>query len=469
MVVKNSLQLLQFAVLARLLSPEDFGLMAMMAVVIGYAKSYADMGISKAIIHRQDVAGDQLSSLYWLSILAGFVAFALVWLSTPLVVGFFNEPRLADLMFWMALTFLITPIGQQFRILMQRDLEFDRIAKVEVGSTTTGVAVSILLAVAGHGVYSLIWGQLAVYSIRAALFVWQGLHIWHPRLHFKRRDLDGFVSFGLYRMGERSVNYFSANVDYLIIGRFLGPEILGIYRLAYELVLRPLQSINPVINRVAFPIFAKKQSDDAALRRGYLEVIKALSLVVFPILIGLAVLAPLIVPLIFGDQWIAAVPFVQILALLGMLKAVANPIGTILLAKGRVDIGFKWNVFVAVANTLVFLSVVRFGALAVAWAYVGLSVLYSIPIWFILYSVIRLDYRSYIAVLRTPAILGALMGLTVYASYLLLVERVSSRPVLLAGLVAIGVSVYGLSCLVSQRSYFRELWLLLHRRKPELA
>lgn len=262
---------LKFAILARLLAPEDFGLMGMIGVVIGFAQAFDDMGISNAIIYRQDTTREQLSSIYWLGILAGILVFATVWAASPLVVIFYHEPRLRDLIFWTSFSFAITPLGQQFQVLLQKELQFSRLARLEVASGIIGAITAISLAMAGHGVFSLVWGQLASVSAMASLLIVFGYKTWHPSLHFRPDDLKNYIGFGLYQMGERSVNYFSSNVDYLVIGRFFGAEILGIYTMAYELVVRPLSKINPVLTRVAFPIFAKKQSDSQSLCRGILS------------------------------------------------------------------------------------------------------------------------------------------------------------------------------------------------------
>ena len=219
----TTLQFITMAVLARCLVPSDFGLMGMVMVVMGFAQAFADMGISNAIIHRQDVTRDHLSTLYWLNILAGIIVFCVVCASTPLVVVFYREPRLPNLLYLTAVIFLITPLGQQFQILFQKNLKFDGLAKIEVVTALVNATVAIGLAFAGAGVYSLIFGQLAATSAKVTLLCGMGWRHWHPSLHFAKRDLKGYVRFGLYQMGERTVNYLSANIDYIIIARFLGP------------------------------------------------------------------------------------------------------------------------------------------------------------------------------------------------------------------------------------------------------
>ncbi|MHB8840630.1 MAG: MOP flippase family protein [Candidatus Aquicultor sp.] len=459
------LRFLQLAILTRLLSPQDFGLMAMIMVVIGFTQAFVDMGISNAVIQRQDSTREQLSSLYWLNIISGIVVFGLVVAATPLVVGFYREPRLSGLVVWVALTFVIAPVGQQFQALLQKELRFGKLAGIETAAAVAGAVVAIVSAILKQGVFSLIWGQLATAAVTAVLLAKLGWGAWRPSLRFRLGDIKGYISFGLYQMGERSVNYLSANVDYLMIGRFLGPEILGFYRLAYELVVVPLMRINPVVTRVAFPILAKRQGDDGALRQGYLQMIKLLSIVTFPLLIGLAATAPLIVPVMFGKGWGPSVILVQILVPLGMIKVLGNPSGPVLLAKGRADIGFKWNLFVAVVNTLVFWFFVRYGAYAVAWSHVALTSVYSVFMWFILYRVIKISWQEYIGVLFRPVLMGILMGAVVYVGYLVLSGLIVSELSLLAGLVLCGVLVYGSLMVFFERNYFWQMWTQVFDRK----
>ncbi|MRR18423.1 MAG: colanic acid exporter, partial [Deltaproteobacteria bacterium] len=302
--VTAGLQFVTLIVLARILAPADFGVMGMIMVVIGFAQAFADMGLSNAIIHRQDTSADQLSSLYWLNVLAGVGVFAVICAGAPLVVRFYHEPRLQNLLYLTALIFLITPLGQQFQILMQKELRFEGLAKTGIASAAANSVVAVTLAFGGFGVYSLIWGQLAGAAVKVVLLLKIGWGDWRPRFHYARRDIKGYASFGLYQMGERTINYFNANLDYLLIGSLLGAKALGYYTLAYNLIIRPTAMINPVITTVAFPVFAKMQHDRDGLKEGYLKVMQLLSFFNFPLMAGLAVVAPLAVPVVFGDQWL---------------------------------------------------------------------------------------------------------------------------------------------------------------------
>jgi len=167
----SSFQLIQLAILARLLGPSAFGLIGMVMVVVGFANAFADMGISNAIIHRQDTTKQQLSSLYWLNIFAGIVVCCIVVLASPLIVEFFQEPQLQNLLIFTSAVFLITPIGQQFQMLLQKELSFDKLAKIEVTSSFFGTVIAIIMAFLGFGALSLVLGQLGSAGFKSANLV----------------------------------------------------------------------------------------------------------------------------------------------------------------------------------------------------------------------------------------------------------------------------------------------------------
>jgi O-antigen/teichoic acid export membrane protein len=465
MGVVTALQFITLAVLARLLSPSDFGLMGMIMVVIGFAQLFADMGISNAIIYRQDATRNQLSSLYWLNILAGTAIFLIVCISTPLVVAFYHEPRLSNLIYLSSLIFLITPVGQQFQILLQKGLQFNQLAKIEIMSSFANSVSAIALAILGMGVFSLIWGQLVGTSLRVLLLSWWGWRNWRPRLHFSKQDLKGYISFGLYQMGEKAVNYFNSNLDYLLIGSLLGAKALGYYTLAYNLVLRPSQRINPVITRVAFPVFSKVQNNTEKLKRGYLKVLQLLSTINFPLMAGLAVVASVAVPLIFGEQWLPSIILIQILTIVGLLSSTVNPVGSLLLSKGRADLGFKWNLALMITQIPgLYLGAKLGGAVGVAIAFAILMCIYSVFNYLVLIrTMLGPCLREYIQSMWPSFWMSGAMGISALCIGLFL-QNMPDLPLLIIQVLC-GVAVYLGLMIYSQKMLVVEIRDMVWYRK----
>jgi O-antigen/teichoic acid export membrane protein len=469
MVAVTILGLAQLAILTRLLSTTDFGLMSMIATVVGFAQVYADMGFSNAIIYRQDADSDQLSSLYWANIGVSVVLGAVLVAIAPLIAAFFHEPSLVQPLRLVCLTFVITPLGQQFQVLLQRELEFGLLARRDIAAATVGLIVAVSTAAAGQGVYALVWGQLAQASVRAFTTAAVGWRRWRPRFHLRWRDLHGFMSFGLYQVGEKSIYYWAANIDYLLIGRYLGPSQLGIYTIAYNLVVLPLAKLNPVLTKVAFPVFARRQDDPAALRRGFGELIELVAFVTFPLLIGLGVTAPVAVPVIFGPHWQPAVVLVQIMVVMGLLKCLSNPLGSVLLARGRADVGFWLNVASTSVTVAVLWAVVGYGTTPVAWGHTVVNLAFFFVELAILRQIIGMHMGTYFSRLRRTTFATAIMGVGVAGAYLLLQKGSLSGVLELAVLVAVGAALYLLTWMAVARDYVIGLWRLLVKRAPEPA
>ncbi len=457
-IATTLLQYGQLVVLARLLQPSDFGLAGMVIVVIGFSQAFVDMGMGNAVIWKQDASQDQLSSLYWLNIIAGIFLFGIIVLVSPLVSRFYNEPALKNMVILSACTFLIIPIGQQFQMLLQKELLFKRLAVVNVTASVVGVTVAITTAALDCGAYSLIYGQLANSICGTALLVWMGWSEWRPGLHFRFYDLRDFIGFGFFQMGTKSLNYFMTNIDYIIVGRVLGSSTLGIYMLAYQMVVMPLNKINPILTRVAFPIFAKKQKDDSALSRGYIELSKVIALVSFPVLAILAATASVLIPLFFGANWEEAVPLVQILSLLGVLRALNNPSGSVLLAKGRADILFFKNIFIAGISTVAFWLAAQHGAIVMAWSEVCVTALWFIANLIILRIIINMKPLEYLSRLASPFAICACTGMVVYAFHVALDNVMTNNPLQFGILITVGVALYSLLVWLTEKTLISEYW-----------
>ncbi len=440
-VVVTALQFAQLAVLARLLVPEDFGLMAMLMIVVGLAQAFADMGISSAIIHRQDTTDEHLYSLFWLNILAGIVLFLLLLAAAPAIVALFAEPRLSELIPVIALIFLIAPFGQVHQSLLQKNLRFRELAVSEISAAAFSATVAITAAVAGQGIYALIFWQLSIIACRTVVMIGFGWSEWRPSWHFRYGDLEGYLSFGLFQMGERSISFLGQRVDQLLIGTLAGAEALGYYHLAFNLVILPILRINPVLTRVAFPLFARVQESTEKLRRGYITMQRVLAALNFPLLFGLAAVAPVFIPLVLGQQWRPSVVLVQILAGVALSRSTGNPVGSLLLAKGRADLGFYWNLFVVLTQVpAVYFGAKIGGTIGVATALLLMQVAY---LWssylFLIRQLLGPCLRPYLAAFVPAALTAGVMALAV--AWLAEVVTFDAYPLLIVQVV-IGALLY---------------------------
>jgi len=378
--VRIAAQFIQLGILARLLQVSDFGLMAMVNVVLAFALAFADSGVSNAIIHFRDANRDELSSLYWLNVISGVAVFVILYLAAPLVARVYHQPALVSLLRVAATVFIMVSLGQQFETLSERDLRFRRLASIEIASIIVSGAVGIGLAWKGNGVWSLVWANLTAAAVKSGTLAVIGWSHWRPRMHFKPRECRRFLRFGVYQMGDKSLNLLGQQLDKIVIGIVMGPIQLGYYDMASRLVLRPYQLINPIFTRVAFPVFAAVQKDRERLRKGYLELMEVLTGLTIPLYVGMVALASPFVLVQLGEKFAPSIPLLQILALMGLAFALSSPASSLMLACGRADIGFYLNVL----RTAMILLGIWVGA---RWGLTGVACALVIVVWTVMFPV----------------------------------------------------------------------------------
>lgn len=411
-IVVTAVQILQLSILTRFLLPADFGVMAIVMVIIGFSQAFLDMGISNAIIQKQDITDEQLSSLYWLNVISGAILFIVVCAISPLMALFYEKSELTVLVVLVAITFLIQPFGQQFMVLWQKEMRFAEICKIDISSKLMSLFVSVGCAYCGYGVYSLVFGTLAAVSLQTILFLLLGLKEHRPHLVFRWCEVREFVSFGAYQVGERTINYFNAQIDVIVIGKLLGTGDLGVYNVAKQLIMRPAQLVNPIITKVTFPAMAKMQGDPEALKKIYLKTTNYLSSINFPIYAIMIIVAPEIVLLLFGAKWMEAVPIVQVLCIYGALRSTGNPVGSLILARGRANLGFYWNLALLFYIPVGIAIVSHLGLLAISWMLVVMSLTLILPSWYYLVKPLSgARLPEYLIQILTPLSISVVAGL----------------------------------------------------------
>lgn len=398
------------AVLARLLTPQDFGLFAMISVAISILDSVADMGISAAVISYRDIKDRELNSLFYFNIIVGILLTILLILASPIVVYYYKETKIYLYLWILSTNFAITSPAVLFNVLMKKHMKFKLLSKINIVSAVVYAVVVIGYAFFSRDVMSFVVGMLAQSLVSTILVIHFGLMFWKPgKFTIKYSDIKRFLSFGLYQMGERVINRINKNIDYLLIGRFLGAEALGYYSLAYNLMIKPVQKINPIVTTVAFPALAEIQNDIPRLRLYYLKMIRYISYIQVPIYLLIFVLAENIILFLYGDKWYPAVPVLAIFSFLGILYAVGNPLGSLLLARGRADIGFWFNfgltLFLLAANYIG----MRWGVTGVALStFFTVGIIFIPAGWFICYYLARIRAIDFLAQMAKPVLFAFL-------------------------------------------------------------
>lgn len=461
-VILAILSLAQIAILSRFLEAEDFGLMAIVSVVIGFSALFMDMGISSAIIHKQDINHDQLSSLYWLNIASGIILFGIVFLGAPYIALIYGEPEINNLIKYLSFTFIISSIGNQYRIIEQKKLNFNKLAQVEIFSMFSGFCIAVISAINNMGVYSLVYASLTTASIANLIFLISGIAKHVPSPTYKHQEIKTFINFGLFQIGERSINYFNSQFDVILIGKLLGTEALGVYNIAKTLVMRPAQIINPIITRVTFPVMTTIQEDTSRLKSIYLKTINYLSSVNFPIYLAIAALAEPLIYLLFGEKWKAAIPILQILAIYYMLRSTGNPVGPLLLAKGRADLGFYWNLAIFLFMPLSIYIGSNWGLRGITTTLPLFMLISMLPSWYILvFPLCKAGFSEYFSQLLRPF---AASFIAVIAAYALYINLPTNQFLNIALFIVSDLVLYLLFTQLFNKSFLQEVLSIIQQK-----
>jgi len=407
----------QFAlyfVLAHYLRPHEMGLAAISLVVTNIVLAWSDVGLSSAIIRETELTIDQLSTLYWSTLIAGAILCAVQYCASGPIAGMLGDARMEPLIKLGAAAFPIASVGAPYQALLQKQLRFRKLSVVECSASIAGAAVGICAAVFGYGAASLIYGMLFAYFSKSIGLLAVGLSYWHPRLVLRGSGLGPLVRFGAFQLGDRTLQSANFYVDQIVTSSLLGAQSAGYYSFGSNLATTPVFRINAIANRAALPLLCKAWKDRQLVKRGYLELLRLVSLINFPLLLALAALAPTFVPLLFGQAWTPSVTIVQILALASVARAISNPVSVLLLAWGRADIGFIWNLSIsAYCLLLTWAGATVAGVVGVATAQMAASFTLGAVLYFTLVRrVLGACGREYFAAFLPALIAAAIMAVS---------------------------------------------------------
>ncbi len=342
-VFQALLQFGQIAVLARFLSPTEFGIVAIANIIISFFSIFANLGFTNSIIYKQEKDQKVLSTVFYVNIILGFVIFLIIYFSSPFVVSFYGEPRVSKVLNLSSLVFLFVYLGSVHAILLKKELRFRSVAFIDIFGNLIGTSLMIYLAINGYKELSLVYGGLLTHFIRTILEIYFGRDLFFPKLYFRIGEIKDHLKFGLYNFGENLVSYIESNWDNIIIGKILGPKYLGIYTLAIQLAVYPITKLNPVILQVAYPIIAKLKDDPVLLKRVYLKILDILSYFNFPLLAGLFITVESVVPLVYGPGWEETFPLIRIFVFVSAIGCLGHPLFTIAYSKGKPNFLFYLN------------------------------------------------------------------------------------------------------------------------------
>lgn len=399
-------------ILARLLLPEEFGLIGMIGIFMAIGTELISSGLTSSLIRTDNPDQRDYSSVFFYNLFGSIILYFLLFFTAPYIANFFKQPSLIEITRLYSLTFIISGLSAVQLAKIRKEMNFKLETQSSLASTVVSAMVGILLAYRGFGVMSLVWMSIAG-SIISSVMLWFTSD-WRPALIFDKKKFSYHYRFG-YRMAIAGViNAVFNNIYTLVIGKFFSPIQLGYYTRADTLKQFPISNISSILNKVTFPIFAEIKNDDQRLKRVYKEMMQLVIFIIAPLLVMMGVIADPLFRFLFTEKWLPAAPYFQILCVNGILYPLHSYNLNILLVKGRSDLVLRLETAKKVILCLIIVVAIPFGIIGLLWG----QVIYSVLCYFInsFYSGKMIGYTAMKQLYDISGILtvSLLMGLGLY-------------------------------------------------------
>lgn len=458
-VTKTALQfVVVLPILARVLTPEEFGLVAMAMAFVSFFTMFNDLGISAALVRADEPSAAFWSSAFWTNLALGIVLTALVNLAAPWIALFFSEPVVEPLINGLSCILLMHCAFLVPMAWLQRSFKFRTIAMIDLSATLLSTVAAILIALNGFGVWALVWQQIVLYLVKML----GGLvsHRAPFRLIYDAQEIIRVLPFSLGLTGTAFTAFINRNTDNILIGRFLGSAALGYYGRAYQMMLMPVHTLANGASFALYPAMSAIKQDRSQLANVYLKAMSVLSTLMFPMMVGLALVSEPFVALMFGPQWGEVAPVLRILAFVGILQGIGTISNVVWKALGRADILLRWALIRTVGFVLAFSIGIYIGTLtAMALVYLIANIIFFIPFQLEILRALRSEPMRFLTTLAPQFLSTSVMAVV------LLVAQASipgldhlNSPVQLLILVPIGMAAYATAMMGLFRPFVRQLW-----------
>jgi O-antigen/teichoic acid export membrane protein len=387
-------------IIARILLPEDYGIMEMATILTGYVALFSELGLGAAIIQRETINEEELSSLFWFLVFWGVtLAVGCMLLAYP-TVAIFSERRLLSVTQSVSVLFIIGSFIIIPKNILNRELRFKTIGIIETISVTISCVVMIVIAKSGGGVWTLIGGHIIREVLRCILFYC--ISSWRPQLHFNLKEIRPYLKFGINVAGTSSLHYIIAKSDRFFCGKILGTGNLGYYSLALQLASVPNDKLIYLIKTVSFPIFSRYQKSYEEFNRFYLKITNLIAFIVFPVYIGGIFLSDELIPLVLGSKWTPMIFPFKLLCITQLINSMGTLVGISNTAQGRPH----WNFYMALISVIVlpfgFFVSSKYGLNSLPIPWITVYPLLTFVFLYITLRKIRISFNQYLRVLKHP-------------------------------------------------------------------
>lgn len=424
MVVNQSFAFVTRLVLAKLLFPDQFGIIGMASVFTGFVQVVNDVGIGAALVQRKDekLRSEHFHTAFWTGVVWSIVLYSIVSLIVgPLAARFYNEPILTSLIPTISLGILVSPMNLVHKAQLTKSMNFKRIAFIDNTSNMVSGCIALALAFLGFGVWSLAFNSVASLVIAMPLyFLATG---WRPSFVWESEAFKDIFGFGIYTTGTSIVNYVINNIDYLLIGKLVSASALGAYTFAFILTDTFRGKLMAVINNVMYPLYGRKQSDLKSLKNYYLVVVNYNSLIVYPVMLIFIIFGESIIINFFGNKWVDSIEPLKILAVSVMVHMMVNSNTSLIRGMGRPEIEFKLQFFKSLifVPTLLY-GIYNHGIIGAAWAVLLNKVLSVIIAQYTMNKLLKIQISTleFLLAIKTPWIASLCAAILTYLLFSIL-------------------------------------------------
>lgn len=379
--IRFVLQIVGTMVLARLLTPADYGLIGMVTVVVNFGTMFKDAGLSMATVQKDKITHEQISTLFWINVLISVVLGLCVLIGSPLVAMFYGKPELTAVTATLSISFILSGLSIQHAALLRRHMRFGSLAVVQIASQVITLTVTILLALYGWRYWALVGGSLttAFFTVVLTFFFCP----WLPGRMQKGTGVRDMLKFGGHLTGFNFINYFARNADNILIGRFIGADALGLYAKAYALFMMPISQIRGPLTQVAMPVLSSLKDQPERYVKYYQRLLDIMASLTIPLTLYCVIEADFLIRLLLGSQWLGAVPVFRILAIAGLIQPSFGTAGIVMLSLGYAKRQLRLGIINSFLIVLSFVVGLPFGIIGVAWAYAIITYVTFIPLVFL--------------------------------------------------------------------------------------
>jgi O-antigen/teichoic acid export membrane protein len=458
--MRQGVQFVVAIILARLLSPEEFGTIALLYLFVGIAGVFADGGFSSALVQKQDATHADESTVFWINLAMGALVASALWLVAPWIAAFFGYPVLVPLAGMLAISLFLNALGSIHLVLFSKRLEFRRPMMISVSAALTSGTVAILLADRGFGVWALAW-QAVVSSLVSTLLFWT-LSPWRPAAAFSLASARRLFRFGGYLMMSGLLDVIYNRISSLLIGKVYGVRDLAFYNRADNTKQIPVDVLSNALGRVAFPMYSAAAGSPDRLRNGIRLSVQGMTLINTPMMLGLLATAENLVPVLFGEKWQPAVPILQVLCIAGIFWPFHVINLNVLKAQGHSDLFFRLEIVKKIVGVSCLAIGSLYGVMGIAWSQVA----FGLAAFLINahYTGKQLRYGAYAQAGDASAVflVSAAMALAVFAIGRFIEAKM---PVVLSVQIITGVIMFVALAVLFRLEVYRVVSELIRRRQ----